>query len=145
YNPDWAWTPAHYIWSPTGCIFVEGFWDHPLHARGLLFAPVRIDRTVVVQQNWAYVPQYVVQPDFLLSALFVRPAHHHYYFGDYFERDFVKSGFIPWVDYRYARKVPDANFTYYRHEFRSDRWEKGLRDLYTAPYGGQVARRLVAL
>ena len=44
-NPDWCWTPDRYVWTPSGCLFVKGFWDHPLHERGLLFAPVRFDPT----------------------------------------------------------------------------------------------------
>ncbi|HKB38592.1 MAG TPA: hypothetical protein VKD72_19265, partial [Gemmataceae bacterium] len=139
HRPGWVWVPARYVWSPAGCVFVNGYWDYPLHDRGLLFAPVRIDRTVLVKR-WAYTPSYVVQPDFLLTSLFVRPATRHYYFGDYFERGYVKRGFVPWVDYRFARTVPDPNFAYYRHEFRGDRWEKGLRDLYVGRFEGEIAR-----
>jgi len=88
YQPAWVWIPAHYVWTPGGYIFIEGYWDHPLSERGLLFAPVRIDRRVVVA-NWTYVPQYVVQQDFLIGALFVGPGHHHFYFGDYFEASYA--------------------------------------------------------
>src|SRR5262249_42889047 len=101
-RPGWVWSPAHYVWSPAGCLFVEGFWDCPLHERGLLFAPVRVERTVLVKR-WTYVPRFCVQPDFLLTALFVRPATRHYYFGDFFEDRYVKRGFVPWVDYRVTR------------------------------------------
>src|SRR5262245_19075581 len=34
FRPDWVWIPAHYVWTPGGCVFVEGYWDHPLHMRG---------------------------------------------------------------------------------------------------------------
>src|SRR5262245_33508853 len=39
-NPDWVWVPDRYEWTPTGCVFVEGYWDYPLSGRGLLFTPV---------------------------------------------------------------------------------------------------------
>src|SRR5262249_45542208 len=83
YRPGWVWIPAHYVWTPGGYVFVEGYWDRPLERRGLLFAPVRIDVRVLADR-FSYTPCYVVQPDFLISALFVRPRYCHYYFGDYF-------------------------------------------------------------
>ena len=42
HNPDWVWVPARYIWTPGGCVFVVGYWVHPLERCGLLFAPVRL-------------------------------------------------------------------------------------------------------
>ena len=78
-KPGWVWVPAHYVCSPTGCLFCEGYWDYPLDERGLLFAPVRFARG----WNQSYVPQYVVNADFLMGALFVGPSAHHFYFGDY--------------------------------------------------------------
>jgi hypothetical protein len=135
-----VWIPAHYVASPGGYVFVEGYWDHPLEQRGVLFAPVRIDRTVI-GASWTYSPQYVVQPDFLVSALFVRPDHCHYYFGDYFEARYTERGFVPWVDYRVSRGSFDPNFTYYRHRFGGDRtWETNLRELYPGRTRGDIAR-----
>jgi hypothetical protein len=141
FHADWCWTPAHYVRSPAGCIFVEGFWDHPLHARGLLFAPVRLSANVLLNRQFAYRPQYVVQPDFLVGALFVGPNRNHYYFGDYFAAGHAQRGFTPWVDYRTSRASYDPNFAYYRHTFAHDRtWETNLRQLYTARASGVVAR-----
>src|SRR5262249_34354147 len=107
----------------------------------LLFAPVRIAPRLLTVQNFSYVPQFVVQPDFLVSALFVRPANYHYYFGDYFEERYTRAGFVPWVDYRINRFSYDPNFAYYRHEFARNRgWEHGLRELYQARFSGSVPR-----
>ncbi len=140
FQPNWVWTPAHYVWSPGGYLFVEGFWDHPLEQRGLLFAPVSIDPAVVTT-GWSYTPQYVVQPDFLLGALFVRPDHCHYYFGDYFEDRYQKSGYVAWVNYRPTTDSYDPNFAYYRHRFNGDRsWETNLRDLYADRFRGDIPR-----
>lgn len=141
HRPDWCWVPAHYCRAPGGCVFVEGYWDHPLHLRGLLFAPVRLARGLIAQAGWTFVPTYVIQADALITALFVRPAAYHYYFGDYFEDRYQRGGFVPWVDYRVARSAFDPNFAYYRHEFRREpRWEEGLRDLYRARFRGDVPR-----
>ncbi len=136
YRPGWVYTPAKYNWTPAGCVFVDGYWDHPLHDRGLLFSPVRFARGF----DRRFVPRYVVNHDFLLTALFVRPATRHYYFGDYFEERYTKRGFVPWVDYRVARTLHDPNFAYYRHTFRGDRWESNLRDLYVGRFEGNVPR-----
>jgi WXXGXW repeat (2 copies) len=140
YRPNWTWVPAHYVWTPAGYVFVEGYWDHPLEQRGLLFAPVRIDRSALTA-DWSYTPRYVVQSDFMLGALFVRPKDCHYYFGDYFEKRDAQRGFVSWVDYRPARESVDPNFAYYRHRFgQDDSWERNLRELYAARTRGDVAR-----
>jgi hypothetical protein len=141
YRPGWVWMPAHYVWTPGGCLFVEGYWDHPLEARGLLFAPVRLAARLLSRAGWFFTPHYAVQPDFLMGALFVRPATRHYYFGDYFENRYTRAGFVPWIDYRIGRFAYDPNFNYYRLGFaRYGAWERGLRDLYQARFHGDIAR-----
>ncbi len=146
HTPGWVWIPAHYLWTPAGCLFVEGYYDHPLEQRGLLFAPVRLAKYLQERQDWSYTPQYVVQPDFLLGALFVQQANCHYYFGDYFEDRYQRTGFVPWVDYRVGRAGFDPNFGYYRQQFAySGTWERGLRGLYTARFRGEIARPPITL
>ncbi len=141
YRPGWVWMPAHYIWTPSGCLFVEGYWDHPFEARGLLFAPVRLAARLLGRQRWAFTPNYVVQPDFLIGALFVNPSACHYYFGDYFDQRYTRAGFVPWIDYRIGRSVYDPNFNYYRLGFANQGgWERGLRNLYQARFQGEIAR-----
>ncbi len=141
YHPGWVWIPAHYVWTPGGCLFVEGYWDHPLDGRGLLFAPVRLAAGLLTAPGWAYTPQYVVQPDSLFGALFVQPSAGHYYFGDYFGARYQRAGFVPWVDYRVGRSGYDPNFNYYRSAFAgSVGWERGLRGLYQARLRGDIAR-----
>ena len=137
FREGWVWVPAHYVCSPAGCIFVEGYWDHPLHERGLLFAPIRVQRRLL-PRDWVYRPSYVVAADFMLGALFVRADTRQYYFGDYFAPRYEKAGFVPWVDYRPARNVHDSNFNFYRVENRKGRWEDSLRALYAARRKGEV-------
>jgi len=141
YRPGWVWIPAHYIWTPSGCLFVEGYWDHPFDARGLLFAPVRLAARLLGRPGWAFTPNYVVQPDFLMSALFVNPSASHYYFGDYFDPRYTQAGFVPWLDYRIGRSAYDPNFNYYRLAFaRQGGWERGMRNLYQARFQGDIPR-----
>src|SRR5262249_50446987 len=71
HRPDWVWVPAHYVWTTCGFVFVDGYWDRPLHERGLLFAPVRFAPRLVAAETFSYVPRFVVRLDFLLGALFV--------------------------------------------------------------------------
>jgi hypothetical protein len=104
YYPDWVYTPARYIWTPGGCVFLEGYWDHPLYERGLLFAPVRFDRRVLVR-GFTYTPSYIVEPDALLGSLFVNAPTRRFYFGDYFGPTYVKGGFTPWIDYHPAGRI----------------------------------------
>jgi hypothetical protein len=141
YRPDWVWLPAHYVWTPSGCVFVEGYWDRPLHERGLLFAPVRFARRALLRKALSYVPRYVVSTDCLLGALFVRPATCHYYFGDYFDSRYDRRGYTPWVDYRLDKLTYDPNYTYYRHRFAKHRlWERNLRRLYVGRRQGDIPR-----
>src|SRR5206468_9390056 len=121
-----------------GCVFVAGYWDHPLHDRGLLFAPIRVERRRLAR-DWTYRPDYVVSADFLLGALFVRPQTRQYYFGDFFDPRYETAGYVAWTDYRPARNALDPNFHYYRVENGRDRrWEESLRALYTARRKGEI-------
>ena len=140
YAPGWVWTPACYIWTPSGCLFNDGYWDHPLDERGLLFAPVRFGKAWWSDRR-AFTPQYVIHQDFLLGALFVGPARQHYYFGDYFEPAYEKRGFVAWTDDRKGRNTYDPMFGYYHHQHAADpSWERGLRELYRARQSGDVPR-----
>ncbi len=140
YRPGWVWAPGCYKWTPAGYLYVSGYWDHALDDRGTLFAPVYFDRRVL-RPGFVYRPRFVVRTDFLLGALFVRPRERHYYFGDYFDKRYVKAGFVPWVDYRVGRSAYDANFAYYRHAYaKHPTWERGLRALYASRSSGTVAR-----
>jgi hypothetical protein len=138
YRPGWVWTPACYQWTPCGYVYVEGYWDYPLCDRGLLFAPVRFPAAFFARRV-PYTPAYVVQPDFLIGALFVRRTAACYYFGDYFNPGYARNGFVPWIDYRLSRSFYDPSFAYYRHTFAGHAgWERSLRSLYAARLSGEV-------
>lgn len=137
YRPGWIWHPAQYVWTPNGYVFVDGYWDYPLDQRGLLFAPVAIDPSLLAQPNWTYTPEYVVNCDFLPSALFVRPGWGHYYFGDYFGKGYA-GRFTPWIDYRFGGRGYDPLFAYYRLGANAARWERNLRTVYDGRRTGGV-------
>jgi hypothetical protein len=140
YRAGWVWSPAHYIWTPGGCVFVEGYWDYPLEQRGLLFAPCRIGPAFFTRPR-AFIPSYVIQPDFLIGAMFVRPSWRWYYFGDYFEPRYATRGFIPWIDFHIGRNVLDPNYAYYVHRFGNDEtWVKNLHELYVGRREGRIER-----
>ncbi|QJW99935.1 hypothetical protein FTUN_7558 [Frigoriglobus tundricola] len=141
YQANWVWTPPCYQWTPSGSIFIDGYWDYPLDQRGLLFAPAYIDPRVFGGGGRPYVPQQVVATDFLLGALFVRSAARHYYFGDYFEPRFGKLGFVAWPDYHPVKGAYDPTFAYYHHQHAGDaRWEPALRNLYKERLNGTIPR-----
>jgi hypothetical protein len=145
HRADWVWTPSCYRWTPAGYIYVNGFWDIPLLTRGLLFTPVRFQRSVYLAEGFTYQPSYVIQPDFLVSALFISTGRPCYYFGDYFEPRYRKT-FVSWMDYRMNRTVYDANFSYYRASYaRHPEWTRNLATLYKGRYEGTIARPPVSL
>jgi hypothetical protein len=140
YRPGWIWVPATYRWTPAGYVYVSGYWDLPLLERGLLFAPVRFTRRVYLAPGFVYRPAYVIQPDFLCGALFVRTGFGGYYFGDYFAAGY-RSNYVSWVSYRPSRFFVDVNFGYYRVAYaRYPAWERNLSTLYVSRFNGDIPR-----
>ena len=56
----------------------------------------------------------MIATDLLLLHLWVRPSHHHYYFGDYYHADFVRAGFSPWYDVHAHHHGYDPMLAHYR-------------------------------
>jgi hypothetical protein len=139
YHPGWCWTPAHYVWTPAGCVYVSGYWDYPLHCRGLLFAPVQFYRPLWTTAGWYWRPRYAVYPNFLYGALFVRPGYSSYYFGDYFGPRYAGLGYTPWINYRVGPYAADPLFSYYQQYYRPEgRWENNLLALYAGRGAGRA-------
>jgi hypothetical protein len=138
YRPNWVWVPAHYVWTPCGYLFVDGHWDYPLAARGLLFAPVYVDPVVAVRVGWFHRPRFVVSFDFMLGALFCRPGYG-YYFGDYFEVGYARRGFTAWIDFRIGGHNHDPLYSYYRHRYaHNPDWDRDVRAVYVGRRAGTV-------
>ncbi len=140
-RPGWCWTPARYVWTPAGCVFIDGYWDYALETRGCLFAPVVIERRFWGRPRWVYRPCCVIYRPALLCSLFVRPACGCYFFGDYFEPRYRRLGFVAWVDFRIGRTCCDPLFSFCRWQYRGDRaWERNLRTVYVDRYRGTYPR-----
>jgi hypothetical protein len=124
-RPGFIWTAAHYCWTPSGCVFVDGYWDRALTDRGCLFAPVYFNQPLWNNPAWFYQPNYCVNFGGLLTSLFVRPSYCHYYFGDYYGPNYARLGFTPW--FKYGRYGYDPLFAYYRWvNRRNPGWYRGL-------------------
>ena len=126
YRLDRVWVPARYLGTPSGYLFVNGYWDYPLEHRGLLFAPVAFQRAYWQNPRWTYQPRHVVALPLLLDSLFARPAAGHFYFGDYYGANYARMGYRPWFDRR-----QDPLFAYYRYENRANpNWATGVRQTF---------------
>ncbi len=95
---NWIWIPARYIWTPRGCVFRPGYWDHEFDNRGTLFAPVYFQRPPQVFANYSYTPNYCMNTgaDFLVH-LFVRPNCNSYFFGNWYGNSYANRGYRSWV------------------------------------------------
>jgi WXXGXW repeat (2 copies) len=131
-QPDWLWAPAHYVWTPSGYVFVDGFWDYPLVRRGVLFAPVYYQQPTYLQANYYYTPSTVISTDLLTVHLFARPRYCHYYFGDYYAPRYREIGIEPWLMLTRIRGCYDPLFSYYAWSHRRDGrdWNRIVRDRY---------------
>ncbi len=133
-NPDWVWQAAHYCWTPQGYVYIAGYWDYPLVDRGVLFAPVAFTRPVYAQARFAFTPQIVIDAGLLTTNFFIRPDYCHYYFGDFYGRNYANWGIQPWfsVRSRYGYGY-DPLFAYYRSYYsaRDPGWFNRVEQRYT--------------
>ncbi len=116
-QPGYVWVPAHMRWTPTGYVYINGYWDLAISRRGVLYAPVIIDQNVV-GVNYVYTPAYAVHDTLVIDSLFVRPAYCHYYFGDYYGPAYRGYGFESCVIY--SRGHYDGIIVYETYQHRSD-------------------------
>ena len=128
---NWIWNPSHYTWAPRGYVFVSGYWDHTLENRGVLFAPIRFNQSIMAQQNFRYTPSSVLNVGGLINHLFLRPNYGHYYFGDYYENNYAQVGYLPSFSYGVNRHGYDPIFAHQRWENRSNKeWENSIEGDY---------------
>jgi uncharacterized membrane protein YgcG len=136
-RPEWTWSAAHYVWTPRGYVYVDGYWDYPLENRGVLFAPVCFSRPLWRAESWRYRPTFVVSIGGLFGSFWVGPGG--YYFGDYYDPSYVRLGFQPW--FTFGTRHYDPIFGYYGWRHRSDSgWLADLRATHTARVRGELAR-----
>lgn len=152
HRPGWIWTPAFYRWTPAGYVFVDGYWDYPLAARGTLFAPVYF-QPGILRPAYVYTPYIVVNEPCLHTSLFVRRGWGNYYFGDYFEPRYATVGFNAWfgtprgsgfaigVTLGNPRPHYDPLWDYYRiQNANNPKWAIQINDVYVGRYNGSVPR-----
>ncbi|MBW3599436.1 MAG: YXWGXW repeat-containing protein, partial [Planctomycetes bacterium] len=114
YYEGWVWVPAHYVWTPRGVVFCDGYWDYTLVRRGQCFAPVYFQTPVYRRPAYTYTPRVAIDISRALLHLFVNPGGRHYYFGDYYQDHYRNLGYYSWSDYYAGARRYDPVFAYYR-------------------------------
>ena len=138
---DWDWMPAHYVWSPRGYIYVDGYWDYSVQRRGMLFAPVYFDSGLYARSGYQYSPSIVLDLALFAENLFLRPNYHHYYFGDYYDRSYSRGGYFASYAYQNNRHGYDPIYSHQRWEHRQDQgWNHQMETNYQYRVAHEDAR-----
>jgi hypothetical protein len=139
-QPGQVWIGPRYVWTPAGCVYVSGYWDYPLEARGLLYPPVYFSQPLWLNPGWYYQPVTALDVAPIFGSFFVGPGYHHYYYGNYFGPRFAALGYRPW--YGYGRGWGDPLFNYYGWRYRGNPgWFASLGRGYGGYYGPGFASR----
>jgi hypothetical protein len=140
--PGWMWIAAHYVWTPYGYIFVDGYWDYPLDERGELFTPVAFQAPVWQQPGFVYTPDYLLDVPMVADNLFVAPSFGDYYFGDYYGNQYEAAGIYPWYAVGTGSYLYDPIFAYrsWVERRRNPHWRDGLRQRYARLVRNPAAR-----
>jgi hypothetical protein len=129
------WVSPRYVWTPSGYIFVDGYWDYPLEDRGVIFAPIVFTQPVYADVAYVYRPRFVVAVGGVVDACFYRPGSFHFYFGDYYGGAYVTLGYRPWWEHHH-----DPMFAYYRWHHRNDPvWVVNVQRVYADRMAGRLA------
>ncbi len=110
---NYVWVPPRYIWTPAGCIFVNGYWDLRLAQRGYCFAPVYVNYSTYVRPRWRYRPMVMLNTNTIFHNLFVCPNYHHYMFGDYYASHYVSYNIQPVYTYHVRTHGIDPLMSFY--------------------------------
>ncbi len=130
-RPNWVWEPAHYVSTPRGYVYVDGYWDYPLHGRGVAFLPVYCPPSLYGRADFRYSPDIVLDVDGLTLNLFISPERHHYYFGDYYGAEYSREGFHPWYEAHDHHDWYDPIFVHQQWRHRDDHdWVQHEREGY---------------
>ena len=110
---DLIWIPSQVVWTPSGCVFVNGYWDRRLPMRGICFAPVSIPRSTYSRPGWSLRPNVVLDSQVVLHNLFVQPRYNHYVFGDYYGLPAGQRSVVPAYVYHQSRGSSDPLVSFY--------------------------------
>jgi hypothetical protein len=136
-HPGYVWVSDHYRWTPSGYVYVVGYWDLAIARRGVLYAPVFISPRVRLAVGFVYTPSYAVRDTVIVEAMFVRPAFCHYYFGDYYGPRYVGLGFTSAVVYSRRRYEPIIAYEVYARR-STPTWLSVQINLYNDRYAGRA-------
>lgn len=122
---DWDWTPSHYVWTPRGHVYVDGFWDYSMNRRGVVYAPVHFQAGYRSRPGYQYSPVVAIGLVAMMDHLFLRPKYNHYYFGDYYDRRYGDNGYFSPHAFQSNRHGYDPVYSYQRWSHRQDNdWER---------------------
>lgn len=113
----YVYVAPRYVWTPTGYVFVPGYWDYAVSRRGVIYTPVFVNGAVV-PASYVYTPAYAVSDVLVLDAMFVYPGYAHYYFGDYYGPAYANRGFVTTVVY--SRTYYEPVVVYQRWQYRDN-------------------------
>jgi hypothetical protein len=127
--------PAHYVWSPSGYLFVPGYWDLPVANRGLMFAPVYYPQPVYARPGFVFTPSISIVGSAVTANLFVQASTNQYLFGDFYAQNYVSVGIVPWFSFTFVSGRPayyDPLFSYYSvvNVRENPRWVAQVRESY---------------
>jgi hypothetical protein len=111
---NWLWMPNHYVYTPRGAVFVNGYWDYPYQRRGLLYAPVYWPGGYNYGRRFA--PSRVLNTALLLSALFINSDRGYYYYGRGYGG---QRNFSPWYG-GYGNRVYSPLYNFYSWQYGRD-------------------------
>ena len=129
------------VWAPRGYVFVDGYWDYSVNRRGVLFAPVFFDASVLARRGFVYSPTTVIDPGVFGDQLFVRPSCGQYYFGDYYAAGYAAAGYYPSFSYQSRHYGYDPFYAHQSWEHRSDpNWGRNVQASFQYRRDHQDAR-----
>lgn len=130
-QPEWVWVPPSYVPTPGGYVFIDGYWDHPIERRGLMYAPVAFSPAYFAAPE-VYTPAISLSIGGLTANLFVRPTYGAYYFGDYYGVAAAPgSGFVAWFSFQQGRYGYDPIYaTMAANNWRNPQWAVQIRTEY---------------
>ncbi len=131
-QPEWVWVPPSYVPTPVGYVFIDGYWDHPIARRGLIYAPVAFSAGYFAAP-YAYTPSVSLSIGGLTANLFIRPAFGAYYFGNYYGVAAAgpSSGFVAWFSFQQGRGGYDPLYaSMAANNWRNPQWSRQIRTDY---------------
>lgn len=137
------WVPAHYVWTPNGYIFVDGYWEQPFDLRGLAYAPAYFPMPLWQDAGWRYQPSFIISFGAFFDSCFIGPRGG-FYFGNFYDPFYARLGYRPWYN---GRGRYDPTFAYYGHQnYRNNpNWIANQQKIYDGRVAGTVARPPIGL